>query len=644
MKQAKWIWTGNTEKRDSYARFFGTFETHGGKIMIELSCDSNYELYVNGTLASFGQYADYPYDKVFDRIDITESCKTGENRFCVLVWYLGNDCSTYYPGRAGLIYEIAENGTVLAFSDENTLCNNASDYVSGREKLITSQLGYSYTYDARNYDGWKSADFVPRGCGNAVVLSDAPTALRERPIEKLRLKPYVTAKEAGGLNQVYDLGRETVGYLSVFFRAPKGAVVNIAWGEHLVVENGTQVVPRKIGNRDFSVELIGSGEWIECSNYLRRLGLRYLQVSCPETVEFDWIRVYPAEYPLAELPFHAGTPLRQNIYDTAVHTLRCCMHEHYEDCPWREQSLYNVDSRNQMLCTYAAFGDFRFARASLELMGKDRREDGLLHICFPSKVDLVIPFFSLFWIVQMREYAEASGDDSLMEESYEKMQTTLSAFRERSENGLIVNFHSDNRYWNFYEWNPTLDGAGRPNAKSFDMMLNATYSLALQNMATMAEWLGKKQNAESLLAEAKEWNRKIHRAFYVPETGLYRTALNAEGYSELCSAFAVLCGAATGEIAANVCERIAKGENLIPSTLSMKAFTYDAMLQTNREQYKEWILNDIDKTYSAMLEAGATSFWETVDGAKAFRNAGSLCHGWSAMPIVYYRELLTHGA
>ena len=34
-----------------------------------------------------------------------------------------------------------------------------------------------------------------------------------------------------------------------------------------------------------------------------------------------------------------------------------------------------------------------------------------------------------------------------------------------------------------------------------------------------------------------------------------------------------------------------------------------------------------------MLDAGATTFWETELGATDFDGAGSLCHGWSAVPL-----------
>ena len=52
------------------------------------------------------------------------------------------------------------------------------------------------------------------------------------------------------------------------------------------------------------------------------------------------------------------------------------------------------------------------------------------------------------------------------------------------------------------------------------------------------------------------------------------------------------------------------------------------------------LLENIKKIYGRMLDAGATTFWETEDGPYYPSGAGSLCHGWSAMPIYYLRVLL----
>lgn len=71
----------------------------------------------------------------------------------------------------------------------------------------------------------------------------------------------------------------------------------------------------------------------------------------------------------------------------------------------------------------------------------------------------------------------------------------------------------------------------------------------------------------------------------------------------------------------------------------MKCFSYDALLQTDFALYRQYIMDDIDSRYGRMLERNAASFRETEDGERAFDGAGSLCHGWSAMPIYYYRLL-----
>jgi len=72
---------------------------------------------------------------------------------------------------------------------------------------------------------------------------------------------------------------------------------------------------------------------------------------------------------------------------------------------------------------------------------------------------------------------------------------------------------------------------------------------------------------------------------------------------------------------------------------SMNSFRFDALLNEDRERYAPIILNELDRDYLYMLRHGATTFWETIVGAGDFHYAGSLCHGWSALPIYYYETL-----
>ena len=44
----------------------------------------------------------------------------------------------------------------------------------------------------------------------------------------------------------------------------------------------------------------------------------------------------------------------------------------------------------------------------------------------------------------------------------------------------------------------------------------------------------------------------------------------------------------------------------------MKCFKYDALLATNKEKWQGYVLDEIRKDYSAMVESGDT-VWETSD-------------------------------
>ena len=110
----------------------------------------------------------------------------------------------------------------------------------------------------------------------------------------------------------------------------------------------------------------------------------------------------------------------------------------------------------------------------------------------------------------------------------------------------------------------------------------------------------------------------------------------------LTNALCLLCGAAKGLDTSEILRVLAvngAGTDVIPNTLSMNSFRFDALLAADREAYKDVILAELDRDYLYMLRNGATTFWETIRGEEDFSEAGSLCHGWSALPIYYYEIL-----
>ena len=701
LQRASWIWRQGETGVDEFCDFLTTVEIPAVKTRyyLHIASDSNYTVYVNGKLCTFGQYADYPDYKVYDRVDITDCLQEGENRMAVVVWYYGIDSSTYRIGKPGLIFEILdEEGNLIARSDEFVLSRKSRDYVSGECKLISGQLGPTYHYNMEGYDGFW--DCGGDGFEKSRVVTDISKDFHLRPNEKLTLEPrlpvricragsfrYTTnapmaavnmqsaaityraprdmmrsgdiflgsptqivndTKDFDGVMFIVDLGEETAGFLDIDLEVPNPCRLDVGYGEHL--DDGLC----RTAIRGFSCEIdlkAGRNTWLHT---FRRFGCRYLQffVHAPSvTVHYAGIR--PTLYPLNHKAYRSGNLLRDTIYKVCQNTLQHCLHEHYEDCPWREQALYTMDSRNQMLCGYYAFGETRAPRAALELISHGVRKDGLLSICYPAGFDAPIPAFSCMYFLQMEEYIRYSGDTTLAEAVFDKLETIMNTFHNKIQpEGVLENFYgegTDGRvdYWNFYEWTPTMYGPFGDTERRLDCPLSCFYSLAMGSFAKICDALGKSAHAADLRERIKALDAAIAKTFYNPDSRLFESfdALHRGKYSVLTQSLAMLCGAAEGVDTALMLEamasngQIAVEVEILPNTLSMNAFRFDALLAVDRDAYAPVILAELDRDYLYMLRRGATTFWETIQGADDFGGAGSLCHGWSALPVYYYEEL-----
>ncbi len=624
---AKWIWVEEASKPDTYGEFYDEFIWEDGEVNCRLSCDGDYTLYINGQYAASNQYGDYEWYKSYDSIDITPYLKKGQNTIAVLVWHFGVDTQRYMKARAGLIFELQSCGGVLLASGENTLARYSKAYRQGLQKLITSQLGFSFSYDATQETPWQIS-----GDGFAAsVLVDKNCVFVKRPILKQTLLQPVHGRVIFTEENRYliDLGAETVGLATLKFMSPVSQKIHVYWGEDLQ-DGRTRGV---IGARDFSFEYTAKAGENAYTNYMLRLGCRYLEIVTQAPIDVEAIGLIPQVYPVQEKQIMLANALDQKIYDASVNTLKLCMMEHYVDTPWREQCLYVYDSRNQALCGYSAFerGNADYVRANLKLISQDKRADGLLAICYPCGMDLTIPSFSLYYFMEVREYLDHTGDCTLAQEVYDKLISILKVFIDNRKEGLVWKFEGKN-HWNFYDWSPYLEGAlHRTEAAAPDLMINLLFILALQNLKQIDEKLGNAFAYENLLQESMQ---STQQAFYNAGRGLYSMSAGGQEYTVLGNALAVLSGLAVNK--AYVCEEIASGA-LIDCSLSMKIFKYDALLATDKQKYQPWVLREIRREYGKMAEQGNT-VWETIEGAVAFDNAGSLCHGWSSIPVYYYTK------
>jgi len=478
---------------------------------------------------------------------------------------------------------------------------------------------------------------------------------------------------------IFDLGAETVGYPRISFSSNDEPVMLAGWGEHLT----DGICRTVIGSRRFAFDYFGNAGANICEPSFRRLGCRYIQLfisGSPGDVKLNFL---PVDYPVGIIPsgFDLSDPkeaLRERIRSTAIHTLRSCMHEHYEDCPWREQSLYTLDSRNQMLAGYSVFedGNREMVRSSLDLMSRGIRPDGIMQLCFPAGLDYPIPFYSLAWFVQFDEYLSFTNDIPFALEKLPVLtrlaETILSRRIDAGEKaGLCPRYPESQRIWNFYEWSESMSGS-KYNADELDppaeAPFNASLVIALRALADICERAAaNKENAPEgpsepagepsaadyyRLAEAykntvESVREALRRVFLRPD-GFFRsfTDRDTAPLTVLTQALCILAGAcdeSSPEERERIAEIILKNDpetGFVPATLSMACFRYDALLMLGGDRYAEDVLDEIDRDGSYMLDRDATTFWETIKGDADFSNAGSLCHGWSAMSAYYYDKLL----
>lgn len=587
---------------------------------------------------------------------------------------------------------------------------------SGEMPRLTGQLPFTFEYNAMRDDGWTEPDYIPAADwtlftpADGCELADTGRHFRARPLPAPvvggRLSATVvaqglfkrtdrslgvaagmqrdwlssrTASElfenvnvaplplgdaplvirpglmsgADGAYFVIDLGREAVGYVEFEFTADAGTLSEFSFGEHL----DDLRVRSRVGGRNFASSLRAKAGRQTFLYPFTRIGARYLQLhvsNAPGDFTLHYAGLRELSYEIEQRGrFDSPDQLQNRIHATAVDTLRQCMFDHYDDCPWREQGLYANDMLNQSLAGYYAFGDYRFPQVSLELLAGGLGDDGVLELCAPARIPITIPAFTMAWIMALELNLRFSGDTAFARRMFPHVKRILTLWLERATTGLLPSLRGP-RYWHFYDWTTGgLDGTVAGDCtrffeltqERFDAPLNAFFILGLTAAAAAAENIGETRAAVEWRGHAQRLRGAFHTTFWDDQSGLYATfvghrAEETSAAAELSQALA-LCAECTPDpsIARRLRHRLLlKPNGLIPATLSQSLYKFEALLQDTT--LVSAVMEKISQDWGGMLFNGATTFWETLKGGWDFDGAGSRCHGWSATPAYFYGAYL----
>ena len=457
-------------------------------------------------------------------------------------------------------------------------------------------------------------------------------------------------------------GEEMCGYPSVYVAGGKGATIEILYAEAYGTEQpdvqtpiGPRHMPPKKGDRtDFkNGSLQGTLDVYSVTGYGTKEKPEVYTPFLFRTFRYIRVRVTTKEQGMSLLKYNylsTGYPLEvkthlvtsdeslNRIWDMSLRTLKRCMHETYVDCPFYEQLQYTMDSRAEILFTYAVAADDRLARQCIEAFRRTQRTDGILQASAPAEGVNVIPGFSIFYILMLHDHMMYFGDKALIRDHFGCMDRVLEYFHSHlTEKGLVGSVGGvlfQHKYWSFIDWCEEWDATiGVPGAAiqgdGSITMESLLYLYGLTKAAELADYIGRDGIGEEYRKRAEALREALLKHCTGKE-GLIQDGPELELYSTHCQVWAVLNDLVSEEQGRSNLKKTFGVQGIPQCSVSMSFYLLLALQKTG-------MLDAADKMWDMwrkMLENNMTTCVEN------FTDERSDCHAWGAvilyaLPAVY---------
>ncbi|MSU50208.1 MAG: hypothetical protein EXS37_14175 [Opitutus sp.] len=355
----------------------------------------------------------------------------------------------------------------------------------------------------------------------------------------------------------------------------------------------------------------------------RYVGVRIVTAAEPLTLRALHYRFTAYPYRVAA-EFACSDPALEKIWRVALHTMRLCSHETFEDCPYYEQMQYPGDTMITSKIAMLTTGDSRLSRQAIYHFDWSRLSDGLTQSRYPSRLVQIIPSWSLHWITNVRDYAYCSGDLAIVREVMHGMEASLDWFRRHADaDGLPAKLP----FWNITDWCPWWPRGVVPGSDTGPTcIISAQYILALDECADLCRLIGRASRAEMLAAEAAALRPRLHARFWSDAEGLYFDRPGGPEISQYGQAWAIVCGAAGDRERTRILQRFPTDLKLAPGSFFWWHTGFHALeIAGVYDRMPEFL-----GPWHEMVDHGLSTF---VEENSYWR---SLCHAWSAHPALEF--------
>lgn len=700
--QAKWIWVpgyDDSTKKGQFVNFRKSFEVKekpDEDVLLHVSADTRYRLYLNGQSISFGPCKSYLSRWNYETVNITPFLKAGVNVLAarVLRFSMAHDgcLSMIRSSLPGLIVH-CQLGDQALHTDESwkAKVDEATQLVP--DSAWDYRLGPQFLSLNENVDGplleldWNKIEFDDSAWAATILGTPQrkmspildPRRLFAREIPVL---PEIDARFQGVVNLEGPVPKDAWAKLLTGDNALEVPANTKTWVE---IESSTlttafldllatfdgkdedlpviqilcsecyeqpmeESTSRVKGDRtDFQKgQLYGMTDtytvhpgqnhyspfWFRTFRYIR---LTITTKSSPLTIgSFNYRTTH---YPLEiRTTIETSSPFVSKLWDVSINTLRNCMHETYEDCPFYEQNQFAMDTRSQILFTYLLSRDDRLARKAMKEFHASRREDGLIETHFPCPGrGMNIPTFSLFWVLMVYDHMVYFGDDQLVKSYVGAVDGILNYFDARiNDLGLVGQFDPD--CWAFVDWadgwfTPGRGFTGLAVPKAYYSKGAATYhtllyAYTLLKASELQTFLGRKDTAQEYLSRHESLLKAAKQHCFDKESGFFLDGPGAvDERSQHVQVLAVLSGAVETANAASLMRRTVlerEEHKLTKASLAMGFYVFRAVSEAGIYE-ESW--ETLIQPWKKMIDDKLTTWAESESMMR------SDCHGWSAVPL-----------